>query len=140
MRFMRKTLNELGFTMMEILVAMVLLAAISSAAFSAFSNSVQVSQPYRNVALNIARSYLDCFYEYVRDDYYPMSGLPLSINSAVLPGSLPDTMSFYGKSFHVKFAVNPDASGGSSGVIINANAASGDVREDYRRVTMTVTW
>ena len=123
--------------MIEILVAMVLLGAISGIAFSAFSSSTKISNPYRNVALGMARSYLDSFYEYVRADQSASSGLPLSVTGAALPASLPPSQNYYGKTFTVTHVVNPNAGGVGTGLPIDAN---GDGRQDFRRVKMTVSW
>ncbi len=118
--------------MMEILIAMVLLSVVGAIALSSFSNTGKMTQVNDNIAMNIARGYLEQLYEYVREDYRSLSGIPLAVNSPRFPPSpanaaQPATQTLDGVTYTTNYTVTS----------VDPN---GDGQEDYRRVTMTVTW
>lgn len=125
-----------GFTLMEILVAMTLLSVVAAIGLSSFSSATKVVPSRSNTAFNIARKYFEQFYEYVREDnaFYYDPGTPLAI---VNPGPQGVTQTLDGVAYTTTYVVNPLPNGVGSGVAIDVN---GDGKEDYRRVTMTVTW
>jgi prepilin-type N-terminal cleavage/methylation domain-containing protein len=121
-----------GFSLMEVLVAMVLLGAVGAATMHAFSSSVGVvAQNDAGVAYNVARGRLEQFLEYVRQDQWSTAALPLSRQTAPARPAIPNKV-LNGDTFVTTYAVNND-----SDQPIDQNA---DGVEDYRRVTMTVTW
>ena len=126
---MKKPFDRLGFTIFEILVAMILLSAISAAALSSFSSSAKIVQSSNNTATNIARGYLERFYEYVREDWRATAGLPVSLSA---PGPQGLTQTLDGVTYTTNYAVNDGSS-----VPIDV---AGDGLEDYRKVKMTVSW
>lgn len=116
--------------MVEILVAMVLLAAVGATALSFFSSSTQIVRSSRATALNIARGYLEQLYEYVGRDKYAQSGIPLSLNGATLPSA--GTQTLDGTVYTTTYTVN-----NGTATPLDQN---GDGQEDYRRVNLTVSW
>lgn len=113
-----------GFSLMEILMAMVLLGAVGAATMHAFSSSAQVTQSDTGVAYNFTRGLLEEMHERVRQDQWGAPSLPLSLTS---PGPQGQTKSLNGDTYTANYTVtsmDPDGAGG----------------EDYRRVTMTVSW
>ena len=117
-----------GFTIMEVLVAMTLLAAMSAVAFYSFTSSVKISSNSEPVAYNYGRGILEKMYERVRQDQWNTPGLPLSL----LPNPAPQTKTLNGVTFTANYLVN-----NGTGVMMDAN---GDGDEDYRKVNLTVAW
>ena len=120
-----------GFSLIEVLVAMVLLAGVGGAMIYAFSSSTQVAQSDHGVAYNIARGQIEQLYERVRQDQWGTANLPLSLTNAAPQGMV---KSLNGDSFTTNYDINPGLPEGAS---VDVN---GDGQEDYRRVTMTVSW
>ena len=125
-----KPCDRRGFTLMEILVAMTLLSAVAAIAMSSFSNSTKVVPSNANTAFNVARGYLEQFYEYVREDWRPNNNIPLALSGSLLPSANPQALN--GVTYTTTHRVN-----NSSGAMIDAN---GDGQEDYRKIDVTVTW
>ena len=121
-----------GFTLMEILIAMILLSLVGAVALSALSSSARITQPKNNVAMNIARGYLEELYEYVRADWSGNNNSPLALTGSTLPPGPPVPQVLDGVTYTTAYQVNPP-----TGAIIDLD---GDSQEDYRKVTMTVTW
>ena len=112
---------------MEILVAMVLLATVGAVSLSLFSSSTQVVQTNRNTAINIARGYLEIFYQYVYvGTTQPTLPTPNPLSIPPVPGG-PFTDTVDGVTYTTNYTVDT----------VNIN---GDSIEDYRKVTMTVSW
>ena len=114
-----------GFTLVEILVAMLLLAGISGVAFNSFSSSSKLaSGSFKEVtAYNLARRQLEYLYESVRADQWAAAGFPLStVGPAPQPGNIVLDGITYGRVYTV---TSIDVDGGG---------------EDYRRVRVTMTW
>ena len=108
-----------GFTLMEILVAMVLMATVGAVAFSSFSSGAKIGQNNRNVAVNVGRGVLENLYEAVRDDWWPNAGHPLTPGG---PTAQPN-VTLNGVTYSsVKTVSSP---GGGT---------------DYRRARVTVCW
>jgi prepilin-type N-terminal cleavage/methylation domain-containing protein len=128
---MRKQHGKSGFTLMEILVAMVLLSVVAASALSSFSSSTTVVQSKHNTALNVARSYLEQLYEYVRQDTYGNVNAPLALSGATLPSS--GTQTLDGVVYTTTYQVNPDTP-------FTPIDVDGDGLEDYRKVRMAVSW
>lgn len=121
-----------GFTIVEILVAIVLLGFVGAIVFSSFSSSAKLAQPNdANTAMNVARGYLESFYEYVREDsnYYYNPGTPIATTA---PGPQARTQNLDGVTYTANYTVNNNTS-----TIVDTN---GDGKEDYRKVKMTVSW
>lgn len=127
---MRTLADSHGFTLMEILIAMMLIAAVGVASMYAFASTAQVTQNDENVAYNVGRGYMEQFYERVRQDQWGTGGLPLSLTNIGRPPIVSKTLN--GDTYQPTYTVN-----GNTQVMLDAN---GDGEEDYRRVQMTVTW
>ena len=121
---MRNQIGRSGFTVMEILVAMVLLAAVAASALSSFTSATRITQPRSGIAQNIARGYLEQFYEYVRQDQYA-AATPTPISTPPAPPPLTQTL---------------DGTTYTTAYTVTAAEQNGDAQEDYRRVRMTVSW
>ena len=120
-----------GFTIIEILISMVLLATIAGMAFTTFSSSSKLSKggANENVAANLARQQLERLYESVRaqsapgTDQWNSAGFPLS---TATPGPQPGNVTLDTVNYAGKYTVaSVDVDGGG---------------EDYRRAQMTVCW
>ncbi len=119
-----KRLVRSGFSLLEILIAMVLLAGVGAATMTAFTSSIQVTSSDASVAYNFGRGLLEQFYERVRQDQWTTAALPLS---TVNPGPQGQTKTLNGDTYTANYTVTA----------IDQDGANG---EDYRRVTMTVAW
>lgn len=120
-----------GFSLIEVLVAMVLLAGVGGAMIYAFSSTTQVAQSDYGIAYNIARGQIEQLAERVRQDTWGTAGLPLALqNVPARPAIAPKSLN--GDTFTSTYTVNSN-----SGVAVDQNA---DGEEDFRRVTMTVSW
>ena len=120
-------MNKSGFALIEILVAVMLLVAVSAVAFSSFSSSTKVTQSPNNNASNVARSVLDQLYEYVRDDQWQDNITPQRLNPATAGNTFPAKV-LNGVTFTPAYtvaSVDPDGVGSA---------------DDYRKVTTTVCW
>ena len=120
-------MGRAGFSLIELLVAMVLLVAISGLAFSSFSSSAKIVQAPNNTAVNVARSVNESLFESVRaDQWSPVtgyaSGHPLSTTPAQ-PAAISLNSVTYTPTYTVE-SVDVD----------------GDGQEDYRRVKTNVSW
>ena len=122
--------NAKGFTLMEIMVAMVLLASVASMAFSSFASSQKVIQNQDSLAYFVARWHLDRFYEFVRQDQYaPDTPSPLSLNGRPAPANVVlDT------TYTAAYTLNNSAGAAAK---IDAN---GNGQEDYRTVNLVISW
>ncbi len=125
---MRAASHRSGFSFVEALIAMVVLSTVAAAALPAlfnFTKALQSNLP----AMNVARGNLERFYEYVREDWRTMAGLPISLTT---PGPQPLILTLGGTTYTTTYAVN-----NGTGLMIDAN---GDGQEDYRRIQMMVSW
>ena len=114
-----------GFSLIEILVAMVLLVAVSGLAFSAFSSSAKVQQTPNNVAANVSRGIIEQLREFVRAN--PVAGNPLAVGAYSTGSGLATSISLNGTTFSPTYNV----------VSVDIN---GDGIEDYRKVDTRVQW
>ena len=125
--------KEMGFTLMEVLVAMLLLVGVAGMVMPAFTSSVKISKPAAGVAYNFGRGLLEQMYEFVRQDWWFTPGYPLDPGApgTVDPGSgfVPQNSSLTAnnKIYTATYTVTP----------VDKN---GDTNEDFRKVDMTVTW
>ena len=128
---MKRQYGSLGFTLTELLAAVVLMSTVAVVVLSSFSSITKIVRPQNNVAVNIARGHLERFYEYVREDaaYYYNAGTPISYNA---PGPQPLTQTLDGVVYTTTYVVN---NGSSTAIDVN-----GDGQEDYRKVKLTVSW
>jgi prepilin-type N-terminal cleavage/methylation domain-containing protein len=121
-----------GFSLMEVMVAMVLLAAVGGVVMRSFTSSVQVTSPDTGVAYNFGRGVLEQFHERVRADQWASPANPL----ALLPGGRPaipsNPKTLNGNTYTASYTVS-----GDTGLAIDTN---GDGEEDYRRVVLAVSW
>ena len=118
-----------GFTLMEVLVAMILLASVAAVSLYSFSSAATVTQPGSGAAYNFGRGLFEQMLERVRQDQWGTASLPLSVST---PGPQALTKSLNGKTYTANYTVNS-----ASGTALDANA---DGQEDFRKVKMTVTW
>ena len=130
-----------GFSLVEVLIAMVLLAGATAMATSAFTSSLKSTQPGANVAYNFGRGIMEKMYEFVRDDQWATLALPLSTTTVPQPGTAGaftpqnSIKALNGKTYTATYVVNDN-----TGVPINANSGAGDTREDFRKVKVTINW
>ena len=123
--------RQKGFSLIEVLVAMVLLAGVGGAMIFGFSSAGQSVRSDYGIAYNVARGQLEQMYERVRQDTWANASLPLSRQTVpARPAIAPKSLN--GKTFTTTYSVNND-----SNASIDAN---GDGQEDYRLVQMTVNW
>ena len=109
---------------MEVLIAMVLLAAVGTMSFSSLSSTAKVTQSSNNnVALNVGRGVLETLYEAVRIDWWSIASKPLSTTT---PGTQFADITLNGVVYKRPYSVaTVDVDGGG---------------EDYRRATVTICW
>ena len=112
-----------GFSLMEVLVAMVLLATVGGLTMFSFTNSTQATQPSASVAYNYGRGLMEEMYERVRQDHWTDPGLPLSL---VNPAQFP-VRALNGKTYTPSYTSTK-------------GDLNGDGVEDFRKVKMTVSW
>lgn len=134
----RRLRTRLGFTLVEIMVAMALVGATGVSILGAFSNSSLTSDAPENAAYYLAAQQLARLNEAVRADWWAANGQPLSLNSAG-PQPAAETLNS-SHSYSPSYTVNPSGvnwDGAASGASLDGN---GDGSEDYRRVRMVVSW
>ena len=108
---------------MEVLVAVVLLAGVGVMSMHSFVSSAEATKPGAGVAFSFGRGLLEQMRERVRQDRWTTGSQPLSLSSPTQFG----TKTLNGITYtpvYTTAAGDPD----------------GDSQEDYRRVTMTVSW
>ncbi len=113
---------EHGFTLIEILVAALIIALSSGVLLSAFVNANRAIRPGFNVAGYLAKARLELLYEAVRQDWWGVGGQPLSPGT-VNEGNIPINGVNYNRTY----------------VVTNVDA-NGDTVNDYRRARVTITW
>ena len=109
---------------MEALIAMVILAGVGGMMLTSFENSAKASKPSSGAAYNFGRGLMEQMYERVRQDQWGTASLPLSLTT---PGPQGQTKSLNGETYTANYTVSNQ----------DANA---DTLEDFRKVTMTVSW
>ncbi len=121
----RSLKNSRGFTLFEILVSLVLLAAVGVIALNSFNNSNRITLGKQNTAANLGRQTLEDLKNAVRDDWWAVAvGSRLSPTT---PGPQPPITPLDGIDFTRAYTV--------TGVDLD-----GDGTDDLRRATTTVTW
>jgi prepilin-type N-terminal cleavage/methylation domain-containing protein len=121
-----------GFSLMEVMVAMVLLAAVGGTVMVAFTSSTQVVSSDTGVAYNFARGIMEQFQERVVTNW-DAAGNPLALLPANRPAIPNNPKSLNGDTFTAAYTVNTN-----DGVTRIDNNGDGD--EDFKRVNLTVTW
>ena len=112
-----------GFTLVEILMAMMLLGVTGVSTLRAFSNASALTDTAENPAYYLASQHLANLSEAVRQDWWPNNGNPLSLVGA--PGPAAETVS--GRLY------TPVST-------IATSELNGDADEDFRRVRVVVSW
>ncbi len=127
--------NCAGFSLVEIIIAMLILTGVGAMTMSAFVSSAKTTQPGANIGYNFGRGIFEKMYEFVRQDQWAAASLPLSLATPGTGGPFTpqgSTTTLNGKTYTAAYTVN-----GNSGTAIDSNS---DGKEDFRRVRMTVTW
>ena len=124
--------TETGFTLIEILVAMVLLVGGMVAVMSSFASSSKLANNNYGPAYNYGRGLMEQMKESVSAD--PALSVPGARLSITNPAQFPAT-NINGAPCTSIYAVNPDNLNDPNG-IVDANL---DGQEDYRVVRMAVT-
>lgn len=130
--------SNAGFSLVEILVAMVLLVSVGAMTMYSFASVAKTAQPGLGPAYHFGRGVMEKMFEFVRQDNWATAGLPLSTSTAPQPGTVGvftpqgSTKTLNGKTYTLNYAIN-----NNSGVAQDTN---GDGREDFRRVRVSVTW
>lgn len=106
-----------GFTLIELIVAATLLAAVAGAIFGALASANRFARPEldRSIGVHLAREKLEELSEAVRQDWWGDNGRPLSTGSSPNENVTIDG-AVYKRSYRVQSVAG----------------------KDYRRVTMTV--
>lgn len=121
-----------GFSLLEIIIALMLLSGVAMVVMSSFSASTRVVSGggERNVASNFGRSILERMFEYVKADAtWTAPGGPLSLSA---PGPQNVGMALNGQNYTASYSVNSATTAPID--------ADGDGEEDYRTVDLTVSW
>ncbi len=122
----RRPKNQRGFTLIEIMLAMMLLGTTGVSLMSAFSNASLATDAPENLAYGIASQHLATLNEAVRNDWWGANGRPLSmVNPAPQPA--------------VETPNPPGTHTFTPAYTVNTVDSNGD-GEDFRRVRITVTW
>lgn len=116
--------KDRGFTLLEIVIATVLLAGASAGVLSAFVNASRGLTPARNVAHYLASERQELLRESVRQDWWERPGRPLTPGGPSDDGVILVDGTGYRRSWTVE-AVNADGA---------------DEPDDYRRVAVRVEW
>ncbi len=119
-----------GFSLVEIILAMVILSGVGAMTMSAFVSSIESTQPDSSVAYNFGRGILEKMHEFVRQDQWATSSLPLSTTTPGTAGPFTpqgSTKALNGKTYTATYTVTTQD--------LNVNA-----QEDLRKVQMTITW
>ncbi len=119
-----------GFSLVEIMIALTILAVLSGTMFHALTSITPVSTSKQYQAYNVARQTMENLYEFVRADTYwnndPQNPLNPSHNNTIAGVNNPVNLD--GTNYQCLFAVT------------SAGDQDGDGQEDYRKVTGTVSW
>lgn len=115
--------DKRGFTLLELVIAALLLVTVCAGILSAFFNAMRLVDPKAGLESLFARERLERLYEYVRHDWWSTSTGPLSVGNYPSDGtrSLPN-----GKTL-------------SRSYVVTAVDVNGDAVADYRRVVTQVT-
>src|SRR5690242_12739494 len=117
--------RQTGFTLIEVVVSMVLLATVAVGLLRIYVSAHQATpfQVNRSIAANLARTQIESLYEAVRQDWWP------SVNQPLSPGTTQGAAQniavdgkIYSRSYTVS-SVNLSGDGGG---------------QDYRKVDVTV--
>ncbi len=118
---MRK--DEKGFTLIEIMIAALLVTTTAAGALAMFVNAKKMIRPGNNIAGYLAQQKLETLYEAVRQDWWGLGGRPLTAG-----GPYADAVTVDGILYNRSYTVTA----------INANTDA--VPDDYRKVDVTITW
>lgn len=122
--------NNSGFSLIEIVIALVILTGVGAMTMSSFVSSVETSRPDSSIGYNFGRGIMEKMYEFVRQDQWATANLPISVTSPGTGGPFTpqgSVTSLNGNNYTATYTVNS--------VDSNFNG-----QEDYRRVRMTITW
>ena len=114
--------SERGMSMIEVTVATLLLVTVVAGLYSAFISAYKLIQPRGDSAYNVARMRFENLYEAVRQSWWSTNTKPLGIGS------------------HADGAINVDTTSYTRDYTVTSIDADGDGKEDYRKVTVKVTW
>lgn len=112
--------NAYGFTLMEVVVAMLLVTVVGASIFTAFVNASRWASPSELAAIYDARGKVDQLYESVRQDTWGGGG------SALSPGTYTATVTIDGRVYTQTYVVTSVSLDG--------------VNEAYRKVVVTDSW
>jgi Tfp pilus assembly protein PilV len=120
-----------GFTLVEVVVASLLLTTVGALLFVAFTSANRWVQPQNSSAFGLARQTLEGLYIYVRQNnpfgqpYWNATGTPLSagFDNSASPESIVLDNTTYQRSYKVT-TVSP----------------AGGTPKDYRKVEIKVSW
>jgi prepilin-type N-terminal cleavage/methylation domain-containing protein len=121
--------NRKGFTLIEVVLAVVLLASMSVGIYAAIISATKWTQPEVNKGYNVAREKLEALYTSVRQSNWSNAANPLNTTNAPVT----ETTSLDSTNY---------ARVTTLGAAINRNSGTGpgqDSEEDYRKVEITVT-
>ncbi|MBI3315513.1 MAG: prepilin-type N-terminal cleavage/methylation domain-containing protein [Candidatus Omnitrophica bacterium] len=114
-----------GFTLVEVIIAALLLTTVGAVLFVAFTSAHRWTQPQNSTAFSLARQTAENLYPAVRQSTWTSSGNPLSAgyDSSAAPETVVLDANSYQRSYKVK-AVSP----------------AGGTAKDYRKAEVTVSW
>ena len=123
-RMLSRARKDRGFTLVEVVVAAVLMAAVAAGLLRAFEtmNGISAVQQDRVTAANLARQQLEDLHEAVRWDWWGLANFPLSPGTALGAAA---AIVVNGTTYTRSYVVNAVFDGGT---------------EAYRRVDVTVRW
>ena len=122
--------SNAGFSLVEIVIALVILTGVGSMTMSSFVSTAETTKPDASVGYNFGRGIMEKMYEFVRQDQWATNNLPLSVVGAGTGGPfIPQgsTKALNGNIYTATYDV--------TSVDSNANG-----QEDFRRVRMAITW
>jgi prepilin-type N-terminal cleavage/methylation domain-containing protein len=128
---MRKTtLRQNGFSLIEIMIALSLLAVLGGSIMSAFTNITPVSTTQNNKAYNVTREAFESMNEAVRQSDWDTAANPLNNSLTNQPFFAGNGVSLDGTFYQVLYTVTPQ----------NADGVSPPPAEDYKKVEGVVSW
>ena len=118
--------NEAGFTLIEIIVAMILVTLVGASVLMAFVNASRWAEPSVLAAVYDARGRLDQLNTEVRSDEWDVSDSGYSGNGLSLGTHTPDELPLNKRTYTQSYVVSSVPLGG--------------VSDAYRKVVVTESW
>ncbi len=112
-----------GFTLIELMIAALLMATVAAGVLGMLINAKQAIRPGSSIAGYLVKDKLESLYEAVRQDWWGVAGNPLSTG-----GPYTDTVTVNGVTYNRSYNVTA----------VDANADG--TTDDYRKVDVTITW